>query len=233
MARRRKIKRASPRRKKKQKPSVPRKKKSLRRRSKLAIRSLPKTPEPLLEALVGSPARARILRFLYRHPDSAFNAKTLAKALLLNALSVTCECDTLARIGIVKVRSGGARKRYQVSAAFPFSGELRAIALYSHTVTPAQIIAELSRNVQPRLVVISGAFLNVPGGPLDVFVVADRVSERALARSMRRLEAKLGTELRWSAFQTSEFTYRWKMFDRFLRSIFESAHEIILGKLPK
>src|SRR3990167_3430826 len=195
--------------------------------------SSPKQSLPMLEALLGSPARARILRFLYRHPDAAYNLKTLSKILLLKTPSVARECLALARLGILKSRSGGSRKTYQVSAAFPFSGELRAISVHSHALSNAQILSELSKKIHPKLVVISGSFLNIPGSPTDLFVVADRVSEKQLASAMKQFEAQLGTELRWSAFNTNEFIYRWKMFDRFLKSIFESTHEILLGKVPK
>ena len=45
------------------------------------------------------------------------------------------------------------------------------------------------------------------------------------------MEAEIGKELRYAAFEAPEFEYRVKMYDKLIRDIFDFPHKTILNKL--
>ena len=188
---------------------------------------------PILEGMLGSLPRAKILRWLYRHTGTSFSEGQIARMLMLPISAVHRELGALASVGIARTRTGGKFRRFQINPAFPFFEEVRSLALFSNAVPASLLVDALSRTLKPKLIVTSGVFMNIPSSAVDLFVVGEGYSEKKLEFAMRRIEAQLGSELRWSGMVPKEFSYRWKMFDRFVRSIFEGPHEIVLGKLPK
>ena len=188
---------------------------------------------PIFEGILGSLPRARILRWLYRHTGTSFSEGQIARMLMLSISAVHRELEALASVGIARMRTGGKFRRFQINPAFPFFEEVRLLALFSNAVPASFLVDALSRTLKPKLIVTSGVFMNIPSSAVDLFVVGEGYSEKKLEFAMRRIEAQLGSELRWSGMVPKEFSYRWKMFDRFVRSIFEGPHEIVLGKLPK
>lgn len=188
---------------------------------------------PILEGLLGSGSRAKILRMLFRHAGTSFSESQIAKMLMVPKSLAGRELKNLVSVSIARARTGGRFRRFQINPAFPFYEELKALVLLSNSVPSSMLIDALSSTMKPRMIVTSGVFMNIPSRTVDLFVVGEGYSEKKLESAMRRVEAQLGTELRWSGMSPKEFLYRWRMFDRFVRSIFEGPHEIVLGKLPK
>ena len=48
---------------------------------------------------------------------------------------------------------------------------------------------------------------------------------------IKTIESEIGREIRYAVFETSEFNYRYSIFDKFLRDILEYPHEKIINKL--
>ena len=48
---------------------------------------------------------------------------------------------------------------------------------------------------------------------------------------MSSIEAELGKELRYAAFETLDFQYRLGIYDKLIRDILDSQHQKILNKL--
>ena len=45
------------------------------------------------------------------------------------------------------------------------------------------------------------------------------------------LEAEIGKELRYAAFETGEFNYRLGMYDKLVRDILDYPHTVVLDRL--
>jgi len=48
---------------------------------------------------------------------------------------------------------------------------------------------------------------------------------------LAELESEVGKEIQYAFMETKEFEYRYQMFDRFVRDIFEKPHEKLINKL--
>lgn len=186
------------------------------------------TEQPLLELLTGSPVRARLLRLLLREPQLIVRMQDAAERIQEALPAVRREAAALEALGLLHVRGGS---RLAVSQAFPFFSELRGLAVRSFPISRQELVKILSRCGGLQLAVLSGVFLNTQEERVDVFVVASRYSEKRLASAIKKLEAMVGTELRWAGMETKEFNYRWKMFDRFLRDVFTQPHEKLVERI--
>lgn len=90
-----------------------------------------------------------------------------------------------------------------------------------------------------KLAVISGVFLKGIGddssepfeGVPDLFLVGDSVSRARLKLFLKTLEADIGTDIEYVLMDKAEFEYRYGMFDRYVRMLFEGPHEKLINKL--
>ena len=49
-----------------------------------------------------------------------------------------------------------------------------------------------------------------------------------IEEEIRKLEAEIGTELKYSVFDTKDFIYRLNMYDKLVRDILDFPHEVLL-----
>ena len=91
------------------------------------------------------------------------------------------------------------------------------------------IVNKISVNIQ--LLIISGIFIKNPDSRVDLLVVGDNLKLSSLENIIKTIESEIGKEIRYAVFETSEFNYRYSMFDKLTRDIFDYPHEKIINKL--
>lgn len=187
--------------------------------------------EKTLDTLFESKPKIRLLKFFLRNQERFFDMKEICGATLLSRQAAANAIKSLSSIGLVSARRAKKGTHFAVNKNFSFFWELHAIITKSFPIPRDQIVKIVKRAGAPRLLLIGGAFLNADKRRVDVLVVANKPSEHRFAKAFKLLEAEVGQELLWSLFPTKEFLYRKKMFDRFLRDIFEYPHEILTNKL--
>lgn len=185
----------------------------------------------LLETLCGSVPRARMLRLFLREPAVSFDFKEVAMMIGVPLPRVRREATILADMGILSLTSRGGKRRAKVVPTFPFMEELQRITMGSFPIAREELLKAVKSAGRVTLVVVGGVFLNDEKGRVDLLVVADKYSEKRLARAVKKVEQSLAVELRWAGMDTKDFQYRWKMFDRFVRDIFARPHERVLQKI--
>lgn len=185
----------------------------------------------LMDTLLNSTARARMLRLIFREPTVSFPHKEIAQTCGVALPKVRREAKALAEMGIVTNRSSGGKMRVKVNTAFPFVEELKRMATASFPIGRESLVKMLSPAGAVKLIIVAGTLMNDPKGRVDLLVVADRYSEKRLARVVKKVEQAAAAELRWAGMPTKEFKYRWKMFDRFLRDTVSGPHEKLVEKV--
>jgi DNA replication initiation complex subunit (GINS family) len=90
---------------------------------------------------------------------------------------------------------------------------------------------KLSKVGRIKMALISRALINSDLGRIDLFLVGDDIHERKLHKFLLELEAEVGKEIQYASMDSKEFEYRYQMFDRFVRDIFEKPHEKLINKL--
>jgi hypothetical protein len=65
----------------------------------------------------------------------------------------------------------------------------------------------------------------------DLMIVGDRLDRKMIEGEIKKLESEVGKELRYALFDTEEFMYRLKMYDKLLRDVLDYPHEKIVNKI--
>jgi hypothetical protein len=137
----------------------------------------------------------------------------------------------------VKAAAGPDKGRYTLNSGFEYFHELRSLILKSSPQEKEKMTQNVSELGRVRLALISGIFLNDPetasqyDTPADLFIVGDDIDRKRLRTFLANLEAEVGGEVKLTIMDKEEFSYRYSMFDRFVRVILEGPHEKIINKL--
>jgi len=181
------------------------------------------------------------------NPESAFDNTDTAERAKVSKRVSRREIDNLEKIGFLKPRVytkevKGQRNRtiktfrkkkngWTLDQKFPY---IEAIKTFLSSINPFKhkdIIEKISRAGKIQLLIISGIFIKDPDSRVDLLVVGDNLKQGQLDNIIRTIESEIGKEVRYASFETSEFNYRYSMFDKLIRDILDYPHEKIINKL--
>jgi hypothetical protein len=207
--------------------------------------------ENFLEKLVGSGARARVLRvFVFNQTEPMSIAKVVKRAGI-SAHAVNREIKFLENLDILvkgkDIHTGGAkssknsRVKKTVSRVKPevawlmnqHCKYLHALSSFIYEVSPIRydnILGALKNTGRLSVVIASGCFMGDVTRPVDLVVVADNLNEDRLLYALKSLEPTFGREIRYSIFGSPEFSYRLTIQDRLIRDILDYPHKVLLDR---
>jgi len=188
-------------------------------------------PKEILEQLFDSPVKVRLLKLFLRNSDKSFRLKDISIRTKSDIRSCRQQVKRLENINLINSKSKGNIKVYFVNSDFDFYNELRTLVLKSSPTSKDKLLKRLKLLGRVKLAVLSGVFINSNNSRVDLLVVGDGIKNKKLSSFLRDLEAEVGKEIDYVVFSTKDFTYRYDMFDRFLRDILEKPHEKIINKL--
>lgn len=200
-----------------------------------------------LAGLVGSAARAKILRLFVFNRGEEFTVDDVAKRTQVTKPNVRKELRTLEKTGLLKKKvcfvavekkqgqkTVVTKKRtpgWVVNEQFEF---LPPLLIFLRDISPAQYddISKKLRGVgKIKLIIASGSFMDDSASKVDILVVGDRLDERKLQASLRGIEAELGRELAYAGFTTDEFRYRLNVYDKLIRDVLDYPHQVLVDRL--
>ncbi len=186
--------------------------------------------DPLCK-LFGSTARIKLLRLFLFNPRLTYTVPDAAQRARVPERTARREITLFVSAGLVKrarLRSAGAR--FGLNADFGYVTALQNLLLNA----PARG-ADIAEHLRPsgaiKLVILSGIFMGEWEGRVDLLVVGDRMKEPKLRMAVRRLEAELGKEVRYSLLTTEQFFYRMGLNDHLVRDVLDYPHKIVFDKL--
>ena len=186
--------------------------------------------EPLARVF-GSPARLKAVRLFMFNKDSSFTLPEIAERLKISKETARRELNELCAARLLRKKNRKSPVRYQVNPHFEYLDALDLFIRETTNVRPRIIIATLRRAGTLQLVVLSGFFTGVFESQIDLLVVGDHLNARIVAHAVHTLEAELGREIRYASFATADFRYRFGVYDRLLRDIFDYPHRRLIDKL--
>lgn len=184
-----------------------------------------------LAKLLGSPARLKTLRFFVFNQGTAFTPHEIAERLKLSSEVVRREIAELLAAGALRKKSAGVGTHYQTNPRFEHLSSLDTFIHETSSARPQTIMRELRKGASLQLVALSGLFTEALESQIDLLIVGDRLNERVLSRAIRSLEAELGREIRYACFTTPDFRYRYGVYDRLLRDVFDYPHRLLIDKI--
>ncbi|PIR38812.1 MAG: hypothetical protein COV34_00635 [Candidatus Zambryskibacteria bacterium CG10_big_fil_rev_8_21_14_0_10_42_12] len=189
----------------------------------------------ILEKLFGGVAKVRMMRLFLFNPDTAFPMPKIAKRIKAKQGDVRKELTVLEKIGLVKRKATtyGRRKMqgYVLDPSFPYLEMLDKFLTSARPLTDKEMIRKLSRCGKIKMVVLAGIFLKDPDSRADMLVVGDQLKPKALQNAISAIEADMGRELNFAAFETPDFKYRMSVCDKLVRDIFDYPHITIHDKI--
>jgi hypothetical protein len=186
----------------------------------------------VLETLLGSKAKTRILRFFLINGDKEYSIADVAKKNMLPPASVRKEINELKKIKFVIEKTKKGSKYYILDQDFVFYSELKSLFAKSSASPESKSLGRLKNIGDVKLALVSGIFINDPKSKVDMVLVANNISRGKLKSVMSSLEAEIGKEVSFVLMNSEEFKYRLDMLDRFLLDFMEGPHLELIDKIP-
>ncbi len=200
----------------------------------------------VLATLLGSVAKAKILRQFLSNSDIEYTQEELRKAAKLRAEVVKKELKPLLKIGLIKEKNckrevikkirGKKQIKKQMEKCFIVVGDFKYLSTLKHLVfnidpaTDQEVLKILRRTGSVKLLLLAGVFVNDQDARVDIFLVADKVKEKSLNKAVADIEAHVGKELAYVHLTADEFEYRLSMYDKLVRDVLDSPYRIVFDK---
>lgn len=181
-----------------------------------------------LGTLFDSPARVKIMRLFMLNSKEAFTPSVVAKRSNVSASVARKEVSLLSRAGYIMRKRGGGTG-WVFNPKFEYTEELKNLLFGPDFVSMTELAKKFRKAGKIKGVVLSGIFNHDLGARLDLLVVGDKMKKPILERTIRSLEAEIGKELAYAAFDTEEFTYRLRMYDKLVRDVIDFPHHKLIS----
>lgn len=208
----------------------------------------------ILEKIFGSAAKVKIIRLFLFNPSTLFDVAAISLRAKVSPQVVRNEMRGLEEIALVRAKmfqKSIARKPARVKSGkkhaakpikmkargwvlnedFMYLGALKGFLIGMSAFQPDDIVKKMNRVGKIKLLVVSGVFIQEKESRVDLLVVGDGLKKGVLESTIKSIEAELGRELVYSAFETADFQYRISMFDKLIRDILDFPHKKLVDKL--
>ena len=161
----------------------------------------------MLTHLFGSRTRARVIEWLFIHPDETYYVRQLSDILELDSTNLSKELDKLYQLGILAKTKSGNQKHYSANQECPIYIELRNIVIKTSAI--AERLRMLLEPIRDRIEIafIYGSFASgsfSKSSDLDLLVVGD-IDYHELVALVRKFSKEIGREVNISCFTSREF----------------------------
>lgn len=185
----------------------------------------------ILEQLLGSRLRARLLSWLLSHPGERYFVRQLASLLQEDSTNLSRELSRLEALGVVSSSREGLQKYFQADPGSPIYPELRGLVLKTSGAGSV-----LKQALQPLAHRITVAFLfgSVAAGKetaasdVDLFVAGDvRLGE--IIGVLSPVQDQLGREINPMVYPVAELRAKLEQGHHFLQSVFSGPKILLWG----
>jgi predicted nucleotidyltransferase len=182
------------------------------------------------EKIFGSRIRAKILGWLFTHPDESFFVRQIALILKEDPTNVSREMAKLEELGILRSKRNGNLKHFQANQECPFFQELKGLILKT-TGVAGRIRASLDKLAGIEYAFIYGSYAKgeeKADSDVDLLIIGDVDMDR-LDSNLGKLEKTLGREINYVLYSMEEFKSKKKAKDGFLRDVLSGKKIMLAG----
>lgn len=202
-----------------------------------------------LTALFGSETKVKILRLFLFNAATPFFLKEIAVRTQSLPRQVKKEMHILEKADIlIKKRqiskdiqtTGRANKitsrkvqgiGYILNARFPYLDPLKNLLTITSLSADESLAKRFTNAGRIKLFIASGVFIQNWDSRVDLLIVGDELNLTKIESVIKGIEAEIGKEIAYSAFETQDFEYRFGIHDRLVRDILDYAHVTLLDRL--
>jgi len=185
----------------------------------------------MLADLFGSRLRARLVAWLFTHPDERFFAKRLGNLLNEDPSNVRRELVRLTELGILTCELEGRQKFYRADHACPVYEELMGLVVKTSGIADVLRNALIPLTDRIKVAFIYGSFASGKqhlNSDIDLMVVGE-VSFADIVAATGAKQLKLGREINPTVYPEAEF--RSKVLDghHFLTAVLREPKVFLVG----
>lgn len=187
----------------------------------------------MLEQLVGSRLRARVIGWLFTHTDERYYVRQLTKLLGEDSTNLSRELARLESLGILLSAREGRQKYYRANPDSSMFAELKSLAGKTTGAVDVLRRALEDHREEIQTVFVFGSFARqeqTADSDVDVMIVGD-VDEVALQASISRAESELRRTVNYSLLSREEYRERLDREEGFLFSVLEGPKLMVMGAL--
>ena len=211
----------------------------------------------MIEQLFGSKTRVKLLQLFCQNPNRSFYVREITRNIDEQINSVRRELANLLSIGIITSDNNNNRLYYEVNQSFEHFKALEsifgnkkgfkqtpkkatvkktedAVEAPSEEVAEAlevtdPFLAELIKTGNVRMALYTGQFTRDDSIEVDLVIVGD-LNHSAVDNLVADLEKSEKKSIRYSIFDSTEFSYRRQVNDRFVSNLLTSKKVILIDK---
>ena len=200
----------------------------------------------LLIRLLGGAERVKIMRYFLHHEDALVSIQDVTEKKKSKGPLVRKEMNALAALGfiekkktrtVVMVASGKKTvsklkevSGYRLNPLFPHNKALKELLFDFHLVDKRELASRFKSIGRIKVFLVAGIFIGDEKSRVDVFIICESLNRAKAEKILESLSAEIGRDVVYSIMDVEEFEYRFKMYDKFVRDIFEMDHEIVIDK---
>jgi hypothetical protein len=200
-----------------------------------------------LTALFGNPIKVKILRLFLFNPETPFFLQEVVLRTMAPSGAVRKELGNLATAGFLKKRlvtkdipsvrgTKTAVKKvhglaYSLNTKFAYLDPLKTLLTISSISADETLTKRFATIGRLKLLVAAGVFIQNWDSRVDLLLVGDELNLSKIESIIKGIEAEIGKEIGYSAFETPDFEYRMGIHDRLVRDILDYPHTTLVDRL--
>lgn len=183
----------------------------------------------MLEKLLGSGARVRVLEVFLLNPGRDFYQREISTVTNLPIRAIQREVERLVKIGLLEKQIRGNRNYYKCRSDFPILEELKSIIL--KTVSLGKILEDYLQKKEEKieLAFIYGSFAkgeeNI-SSDIDLIIVGN-ITSKETSSVLSSAKDMLSREINFVVYNKKEFTKKKK--NHFLKEVLKEPKIFIIG----
>lgn len=122
------------------------------------------------------------------------------------------------------------KKYYMVDKSFILFEEIKALFVKAQVLYEKDFADKILEVGQPKLMILSGFFVNAEDSPTDILLVG-RLNKEKISDIISELERELDRELNYTLMDMDEFIYRRDITDVFLYGILDNKKIVVIDEL--
>jgi len=185
----------------------------------------------MLETILGSKLRSKVLGWLFTHPDERYFVRQLTSLLKEDSTNVSRELIRLEKTGVLVSTKEGKQKYYQANRKSPVYNELHGLIVKTMGVADVLRSALVPSAGRIKVAFIFGSIAignEDKASDIDVMVVGD-ISFGDVVFLLSPAEEKLKREINTVVYPLAEFTKKVKTDHHFVKTVIEGKKIFLVG----
>jgi hypothetical protein len=200
-----------------------------------------------LTALFGSQAKIKILRLFLFNQGVPFLVSEIAERSKTPAAAARKELTFLLKADIIRKRQVSKEVQvtrrdkpavkklqgqgYILNEKFAYLEPLKNLLTVASLHADESLTKRFANVGRMKLFVASGVFIQQWDARVDLLIVGDELNLQRIETAIASIEAEIGKEIAYSAFDTQDFEYRLGIHDRLVRDILDYPHVTLLDRM--